>query len=109
MKLINLTRHDVVLTQLGMKQSFPRSGITARITESSNYVVREDILFKEISNQKLIGLPESASDSLYIVSRVVAEHCRRQDLVFPDDLIVENGQVIGCKSLGFLRRSAEKE
>ena len=108
MKLINLTRHDVVLTQLGMKQSFPRSGITARITESSNYVVREDILFKEISNQKLIGLPDQ-NGSLYIVSRVVAEHCQRQDLVFPDDLIVENGQVIGCKSLGFLRRSAEKE
>ena len=103
-KLINLTRHDVLLKQLGLESLFARSGSVARITESSDYVVRDGLLFKEISNQKLIGLPPENEGDIYIVSRVVAEHVRRSDLVFPDDLIIENGQVMGCKSLGFLRR-----
>ena len=112
MKLINLTRHDVLLKQLGLETLFPRSGTVARITESSSYVVRDNLLLKEISNQRIIGLPPPSEDTILIVSRVVAEHVQREDLVFPDDLIVENGTVTGCKSLGFLtssHKNGEKE
>lgn len=102
-KLINLTRHNITLKQLGSTYQFPISGEVARVTESTNYLVRDGLLLKEITDQRLVGLPESDADSIYIVSRVVAEHSRRQDLLFPDDLIIENGQILGCKALGVLR------
>ena len=109
-KLINLTRHNINLLQLGARHVFPVSGRVARITESSDYILQDGILYKEIKDQRIIGLPsEPNEDEIFIVSRVVAEHIRgnternTQDLVFPDDLIIESGIIIGCKSLGRLR------
>lgn len=102
-KLINLTRHNITLKQLGTSYQFPISGEVARVTESTNYIVRDGLLLKEITDQRLVGLPEPNDEIVLIVSRVVAEHCRRQDLLFPDDLIIENGQILGCKALGVLR------
>lgn len=106
-KLINLTRHNVTLKQLGHTRLFPKSGQVARIAESSSYVVRDGLLLKEIGNQRLLGLPlHSAEDEVLIVSRVVAEHARKfgdhSNLVFPDDLIVEEGHIVGCRALGVL-------
>lgn len=108
-KLINLTRHDVVLRQLGTVHKFPRSGKLVRVTETSSYILQDGLLYKEIGNQHLVGLPASNDEEIFIVSRVVAEFIRNRypsrssEIVFPDDLITENGQIIGCKSLGLLR------
>lgn len=107
-KLINLTRHNITLKQLGASHTFPISGTVARVTETTNYVVRDGLLLKEITSQRLVGLPPPSEDTIYIVSRVVAEHTRnyepgRTDQLFPDDLIIENGQILGCKALGYLR------
>jgi len=41
---------------------------------------------------------------IYVVSRIVAEFARREDFVYPDDLIkYENGTVIGCRRFGMYK------
>lgn len=45
-------------------------------------------------------LPSPQPDTIYIVSRMVAEAARREDLYIVDDAVRdENGRIIGCRSL----------
>ena len=45
-------------------------------------------------------LPSPQPDMIYIVSRVVAEAARREDLYIVDDAVRdENGRIIGCRAL----------
>ena len=45
-------------------------------------------------------LPSPQPDTIYIVSRVVAEAARREDLYIVDDAVRdENGRIIGCSAL----------
>lgn len=45
-------------------------------------------------------LPSPQPDTIYIVSRVVAEAARREDLYIVDDAVRdENGKIIGCRAL----------
>lgn len=45
-------------------------------------------------------LPSPQPDTIYIVSRVVAEATRREDLYIVDDAVRdENGRIIGCRAL----------
>ena len=46
------------------------------------------------------GLPNPAPDVLFVVSRVLATHVRRADLLFPDEEIRDaTGRIIGCRAL----------
>ena len=45
-------------------------------------------------------LPSPQPDTIYIVSRLVAEATRREDLYIVDDAVRdENGRIIGCRAL----------
>ena len=45
-------------------------------------------------------LPSPQPDTIYIVSRVVAEAARREDLYIVDNAVRdENGRIIGCRAL----------
>jgi hypothetical protein len=50
---------------------------------------------------QVVDLPEPQDDTLYIVSRAVAEAARdRDDLVVPDNVIRDDqGRVIACRAL----------
>ncbi len=48
------------------------------------------------------GLPKERNDVYYIVSQLVASACfDRMDLLVPAEVVRdENGQIVGCRSLG---------
>ncbi|QHO92344.1 hypothetical protein CWT12_11270 [Actinomyces sp. 432] len=54
-------------------------------------------------------LPAPEPGTVYVTSRVVAEHFpQRTDLVWPDDLIRDaDGQVVGARRLGCLPRPVD--
>lgn len=58
------------------------------------------IPFKLVGYGPIENLPEQQCDTIYIVSRTVAEASGREDLVFPTDFKRdENGRIVACCAL----------
>ena len=106
--LFNLTPHTVnVMDQEGnVVFSVDPSGTVARCKATT--VETEKVLFcgHELSLTKtqmgeVQDLPEGENpDTIFIVSRVVADAAKRGDLRVPDQAVRnDKGQVIGCMSL----------
>ena len=105
-KLINMTPHDVVVYDDGgeIMVTIPASGQIARCAETSSPagefngipLVRKDY-------GDIVGLPDEAPDTMYIVSGLVSAagaKLGRRDLYSPADLVRNStGAVVGCKSL----------
>jgi len=102
-KIINLTPHEVTVVGSNgeVLAKFPPSGQVARCAVSRTAVGNiNGIPVSKSVMGKIEGLPDKADDTLYIVSRVVAEAAKgvRDDLVIPDDAVRDDkGVIIGCK------------
>lgn len=111
MKIINLTPHDIVLTNGLVSITFPPSGNVARIEsgfEKSTvvYEVGDGIQIKlpvsYNSEAKIANLPKPTEGIYYIVSNYVAQLARRGDLLAPNTSANsaerdENGMVVSIK------------
>jgi hypothetical protein len=107
MKLVNCVSHDVVIVANdGATITIPPSGAVARCTVTRSVVgtVTIDAVTVPVTATVLgqvVDLPQPEPETLYIVSRVVAEAARdRDDLVVPDDVIRDDqGRIIACRAL----------
>lgn len=103
MKKINLCPHPVdVVRKDGAIESFPKSGVVARCEQFETVVGEIDGI--EITEQDfgpVKDLPAPQEDTVFIVSRIVADRCpNREDLLIPGPLLRDDdGNVIGCKGL----------
>lgn len=102
MEIINLTPHSVTVAGVKIHQS--RTIRPIRILENVTLLYTiNTIPIKEIHTRAPENaLPESKPHTLYIVSRMVADVCRRdrEDLVFPYDYERNaTGKILGCNSL----------
>lgn len=102
MKIVNLTPHDInIIGEIGeVVQTFPASGELARCSVSReqvdaiNSVPVNRTVFGEVT-----GLPEQQEGVVYIVSALVAQATKRDDVLIPDDAVRdEQGRIIGCKA-----------
>jgi len=103
MKIINCTPHDIVIIKTnGEKLILQKSSNPARC-ESSREVVGHinGIPINVTKFGKTYNLPDPQPNTVFIVSRIVAESNRhRSDLFIVDETVRdENGVIIGCKSL----------
>ena len=109
--LINLTPHDInIHLGDGSIVTIPRSGLVARCETQIRDLrpifgpLGESIPYHEIGYGQVQNLPAKQEGTLFIVSALVAQQFPRGDLVIVDDLVRdEQGQVIGCRSLAWLR------
>jgi hypothetical protein len=107
MKLVNLTPHPVVIVAAdGATITIPPSGTVARCTVTRSVVGTVTVETVTVPvTATVLGqvehIPEPEPETLFIVSRVVAEAARdRDDLVVPDDVVRDDqGRVIGCRAL----------
>ncbi|MCL4413445.1 MAG: hypothetical protein M1522_01650 [Actinobacteria bacterium] len=106
MKIINLTPHAITLFCGGDEQFvFPADAAgPARVEmqrEPAGLV--NGIPVSRVLVGEVYGLPEPAEDTVFIVSRVVAEACPlRHDLFITDGAVRDQqGRVVGCT--GFAR------
>ena len=105
MKIVNLTPHDIVITD---GPTFPPSGIVARV--SVQQVDAGDINGIPVKTQTfgdIVDLPDPADDTVYIVSALVlsaAKAAGRTDCVAPDTANAvrdDNGHIVSVP--GFIR------
>ncbi len=89
---INLTPHTIKLND---GRVFPASGNVARVTSSHSEIVEDvcTVIYGEVT-----GLPEPVANTKYIVSGMVLEAVKRDDVVAPASghpaVVRENGQVV---------------
>ena len=118
--IVNLTPHDVAIYNVsdcilnsgslylrekaGMKYPKPlRVYPAAKESARAIYVQKpvgtvDGYLIYRRAPREIIGLPEPKSDTVYIVSKMLAQACpERTDLIFPGTLVRnESGDVVGC-------------
>ena len=105
MKLVNLTPHEInFVTSKGTITVEP-SGEVARVsckTEQVGIIDRIPVTGNVYG--KVEGLPEPEENTLYIVSSLVAGRVpERADVCIPNEPVRnEKGQIVGCKSLGYI-------
>ena len=110
MRIVNLTPHEVKIVDGGnnVVAVFPSDGV-ARASQ-------HDVLVDEINSipvvktefGEVLGLPEPAEDTVFIVSRITVEVARARGLNTDDLLITsgavrdDQGRIIGCRALARL-------
>lgn len=103
MNIINLTPHAInFITEAGTTTIQP-SGTIARlstktvVTGEINGIPVTETVFGDIEN-----LPAPETDTIYIVSSLIAGRCKdRNDIFIPNESVRDGqGNIIGCKSLG---------
>jgi hypothetical protein len=103
MRFINLTPHALHIRMAdGTYVDIPPSGTVARRSVERVVVDTIDgVTVYETKFGPLEGLPEHATDIIYIVSALAAQACAgREDILVPGDAIRdEAGRVIGCNGL----------
>lgn len=107
MELINLTPHEVNIVSEWGTRNIPPSGQLARVSVETVVVGETDdgILITASSYGEVEGLPEPEEGVGYIVSSLVAGHCKdRNDVFIPNDSIRDDkGRIVGCRTLGIVR------
>ena len=105
MSIINLTPHDInFVTENGDEiATIKPSGSLARVTATTvtigslNGIPVTQTVYGEVE-----GLPDPTTDTIYIVSSLVASRVpERNDVFIPNESIRDDkGRIIGCRSLG---------
>ncbi len=110
MRIVNLTPHEVKIVDGGnnVVAVFPSDGVS--------WVSQYDVLVDEINSipvvktefGEVLGLPEPAEDTVFIVSRITVEVARARGLNTDDLLITsgavrdDQGRIVGCRALARL-------
>lgn len=110
MKLVNLTGHDLGITDGRVVVKLPPVG-KARIvnepTDAGSVVVTglsKPLHITELREDRVVDLPDPEPDTLFIVSGIVAAHVPdRPDVVAPGQLVRDKKtrETIGCQ--GFVK------
>lgn len=108
MNLVNLTPHPINVISNGKVIIISTSGIIARCTTVISdldpiYVDGIKIPIAQSLIGDIINLPDAQPDTMYIASILVATKAKqlgRTDVVSPDTIRDDLGNIIGCK--GFI-------
>lgn len=103
MKLINLTPHTINLMDYNnnILLSIPSSGLARLVTTTERVGDAGGVPLNRTKFGPVTGLPEPATDTLYIVSGMICSALpERTDIASPGDLVRDaEGRVIGCRHL----------
>lgn len=100
MKIVNLTPHEInIVGEHNM--NIPPSGQLARVAEMTETIGNVNgipLIHKTFG--KVEGLSEPQPDTVFIVSLLVAQAVRREDVITIGETVRnDKGQVVGAKSL----------
>lgn len=106
-KLINLTAHNINLILDNNKiQVIESSGLARCIVETEHVDNINGIPVYRNKFTDVIGLPDEEKDTVYVVSRIVAEAVKgkRFDCIIVDKTIRDEKKfIIGCKGFAVIR------
>ena len=109
-KLINLTPHDVNILNMDgeLKIKIETDGVArcsiTRFREMSIKMDDREIRVNKTKFGNVDGLPDPQDNTWYIVSKPVAEALKhkRADLLIADQVMRDNGRIIGCRALAII-------
>lgn len=101
---VNLTPHEVTFVTESGNVVVPASGSLARVSTSNETIDNIDgIPVKKTVYGEVEGLPDPETDTIFLVSSMVASRIDRDDVLVPADFVRdEKGVIIGAKSLSRL-------
>ena len=108
MTVINMTGHGLTLIQWNGEQvelgSAGQLRVFSNVEEVGVVVVGEiEVPLLEIVEQT-VRLPSPITDTLYVVSGIVAAKARRPDFVVPSRIVRDSsGRAVGCRALAKVR------
>ena len=104
-RLVNLTPHAIhfIDEQGAVKMTVEPSGVIARCATTT--ITTGEIAGIPVTTTEygeVVNLPAPEKGTIYIVSSLVAQHCKdRGDVFVPGEQVRDDqGRVIGCRSLG---------
>lgn len=109
MRILNLTPHELVFVSADKQQRYPvkPSGIVDRVaahTEKIGSITTDDGFTIPITTTvfgQVEHLPEPETNTVFVVSSLVAGRVDRKDVFIPNESIRDDkGHIIGCLSLG---------
>lgn len=105
--IINCTPHDITILDENNKiiKVIKPSGIVARLSETiteEGFCDDIRIISKKYTKEEL---PPEEFNTYYIVSGLVALHTQRDDLLIPNTVRNEEGQIIGCNSFARIKHT----
>ena len=101
-KLVNLTPHTITILCGDEKIELASEGLTRATTSTEQVDVINGIPVNSVTIGEVTGLPEPQDDTIFIVSRIVAEAVKgtRNDCLIVDKTVRDaNGTIIGCTAL----------
>ena len=111
MKIINCTPHDITIvrTDGSFITTIPKSGIVPRlkeiVTDAGNISIEEFIVpIRNKEFRECEGLPEKKDNTFLIVPALIASALLRSDLLVPNTIRNEKGQIIGCDSFAQINK-----
>lgn len=112
MKIKNLTPHDVLFIDGDVKinfpkevDKFPRVNEEIKVIGNVNGIPITKKIFGNCEN-----LPEKEDGTLLIVSVIIANALpNRDDLIVPNTIRDEKGQIIGCNSFSIIAEAPDYE
>ena len=103
MKIINLNQHSInILDENGnINMIFPCSDMVARCTESRKKVGEiNGVPITETVYGEVVDMPQPKEGVIYLTNYTVRrKYPERDDLYYPNEVIRQEGKIIGCKSL----------
>lgn len=103
MNIVNLTPHRIAICfDNGSTLPIEPSGQLARVSSKTVKIgMFNNIPITTTVYGDVVGLPEPKTDTIYIVSSLVAQHVKNRDDVFiPNESVRDDkGRIIGCRSL----------
>lgn len=105
MEIINLTPHEITFVneEGALIKTIPASGVVARVSCETRQIGEiNGIPVTKTFYGEVEALPVPEDGEIYIVSSLVAQHCKdREDIYIPNESVRdEKGHIISCKSLG---------
>lgn len=103
MKLVNLTPHTLHVIAAGGTNAIPSHGL-ARAAVTREQVGTIDagdfaVPLYRTTFGAITGLPDPAPDTVYLVSNIVAQAVRRDDVLIVDDMVRDGeGRILGCRA-----------
>lgn len=103
-KFVNLTLHDIAIrVNDDVERVIPPSGQTAYVAiEESNAPTIDGVPVIVARTGDIVGLPDPAPDTIYVVSMPTAQAARRPDVVSPDTgptAVREAGRIVAVRRL----------
>jgi hypothetical protein len=107
MEIINLTPHEVVIMDNNKEiiLKLPKCPNPPRLSERREVVgiVNNTLINRVTFSVEGDYLPPQKEGTYYVVSRLIAEAIKREDLLIPDEAVRdEEGRIIGCKSFAII-------